>query len=139
MPNYIKSLIFSIFMAIVPGGRLLAQNSGEVASGSFALMEITILVVFIILGILFIAFKGYTYWMSQRKKKMPVNQQETIKHHKGEISGEVNAAIALSIFMYWNDAHDFENTVLTVKKVTRPYSPWSSKIHTLRRIPRYYN
>ena len=133
MANYIKPLIFSIFLAIVPE---LALGSGEVASGSFALMEITILIVFIILGILFIAFKGYTYWMSQRKKKTPVSQ-EIVKHHKGEISGEVNAAIALSIFMYRNDVHDFENTVLTVKKVTRPYSPWSSKIHTLRRIPRY--
>ncbi len=46
-----------------------------------------------------------------------------------ELSGEVNAAIAAAIHLYRSELHDFEDTVLTIKKVSRTYSPWSSKIY----------
>lgn len=35
-----------------------------------------------------------------------------------------------------DDNHDVENTVLTIRKVARTYSPWSSKIYSLRDVPR---
>jgi hypothetical protein len=53
-----------------------------------------------------------------------------------EVPEEVNAAIALALYLYENDLHDNENTVLTLQKVSRTYSPWSSKIYTLRKLPR---
>jgi hypothetical protein len=53
-----------------------------------------------------------------------------------EVPDEVNAAIAMALFLYENDLHDNENTVLTLQKVSRTYSPWSSKIYTLRKLPR---
>ncbi|MDY5119262.1 MAG: lamin tail domain-containing protein, partial [Muribaculaceae bacterium] len=34
------------------------------------------------------------------------------------------------------NVHDNEDTILTINKVKRAYSPWSSKIYTLRDIPR---
>ena len=52
------------------------------------------------------------------------------------ISGEVNAAIVMTLYLYQNELHDIENTVLTIKKVSRTYSPWSSKIYGLRKTPR---
>jgi len=52
------------------------------------------------------------------------------------MSGEVNAAIVMTLFLYQNELHDIENTVLTIKKVSRTYSPWSSKIYGLRKNPR---
>jgi len=48
-----------------------------------------------------------------------------------DISGEVNAAISMAIYLYHNELHDYEETVLTIKKVARTYSPWSSKIYGL--------
>lgn len=53
-----------------------------------------------------------------------------------EASGEVFAAIGMAIYEFQEDAHDMENTVLTIRKVTRNYSPWSSKIYGLRDIPK---
>lgn len=50
-------------------------------------------------------------------------------------SGEVIAAIAMALHDHL-DAHDRENTVLTINKVRRAYSPWSSKIYSLRELPR---
>ena len=34
-----------------------------------------------------------------------------------------------------SDVHDVEDTVLTITRVKRSYSPWSSKIYTLRETP----
>ena len=51
-------------------------------------------------------------------------------------SGEVYAAIAMAIYEITEREHDYENTVLTIKNVDRSYSPWSSKIYTLRELPR---
>ncbi len=52
------------------------------------------------------------------------------------VSGEVNAAIAMAIHFYYTEMHDKEDTVLTINKVSRTYSPWSSKIYGLRQHPR---
>lgn len=51
-------------------------------------------------------------------------------------SGEEIAAIAMALHEHL-DAHDQENTVLTINKVKRAYSPWSSKIYGLRETPRH--
>ncbi len=48
------------------------------------------------------------------------------------LTGEVNAAIAAAIHLYREELHDYEDTVLTIKKVSRTYSPWSSKIYGVR-------
>lgn len=98
---------------------------------------IAMLVVFSALALLFIIFKNigraFTRTKVQKVKKGVAVQPVTAP---AEISGEVNAAIAMALYLYQNETHDFENTVLTVKKVARPYSPWSSKIYTLRKTPR---
>lgn len=51
-------------------------------------------------------------------------------------SGEVYAAIAMALHQAGSDEHDWEETVLTINRVKRSYSPWSSKIYTLRHDPR---
>jgi Oxaloacetate decarboxylase, gamma chain. len=49
-------------------------------------------------------------------------------------SGEEIAAIVMALHEHLN-IHDKENTVLTINKVKRAYSPWSSKIYSLRELP----
>jgi len=50
-------------------------------------------------------------------------------------SGDIYAAIALAIYEA-TELHDEENTILTIKNTVRNYSPWSSKIYTLRETPK---
>jgi hypothetical protein len=45
------------------------------------------------------------------------------------ISADENAAICTALYLYFNEMHDEEKYVMTVKKVSRTYSPWSSKIY----------
>ncbi|MDE6177484.1 MAG: OadG family protein [Paramuribaculum sp.] len=49
-------------------------------------------------------------------------------------SGEEIAAITMALHEHL-DAHDRENTVLTINKVKRAYSPWSSKLYGMRQLP----
>lgn len=58
---------------------------------------------------------------------------ETIATHD---SGEEIAAISMALYEHLN-AHDAENTILTINKVKRAYSPWSSKIYGLRVVPEH--
>lgn len=54
----------------------------------------------------------------------------------GEVTDEEAAAIALAIHMFKREMHDMESLTITLKKVSRIYSPWSSKIYTIRQNPR---
>jgi len=93
-------------------------------------------VVFAALILLYIVFKNTKriYSINFRKlfcrecKKEPVIENAT----EIEISGEVNAAIAMALYLYISELHDHEEAILTIKKVSRTYSPWSSKIYGLR-------
>ncbi|GAD06073.1 membrane protein associated with methylmalonyl-CoA decarboxylase [Porphyromonas crevioricanis JCM 15906] len=51
------------------------------------------------------------------------------------IPGETLAAIALALKAELDSVHDEEDTVITIDRVERKYSPWSSKVHNLRRMP----
>ncbi|MCF8370745.1 MAG: OadG family protein [Bacteroidales bacterium] len=48
------------------------------------------------------------------------------------VTGEVNAAISTALFLYFNEMHDEESNIITIRKVSKTYSPWSSKIYGLR-------
>ena len=50
-------------------------------------------------------------------------------------SGEEIAAITMALHEHLN-MHDNEDLVLTINKVKKAYSPWNSKIYSLRQIPR---
>lgn len=50
-------------------------------------------------------------------------------------SGAVYAAISTALYEFTEEAHDIESTVLTIRRVERNYSPWSSKIYTLKQLP----
>ncbi len=52
-----------------------------------------------------------------------------VAHEHLAISGETNAAIATALHLYFNQIHDEESNVITIKQVRRRYSPWSSKLY----------
>ena len=95
-------------------------------------------VVFMGLLCLFLIFKGIgkiAVNMSKRRAQKSARKGEVVADNAGEESGEIFAAIATALYEMSDDNHDIENTVLTIRKVQRSYSPWSSKIYTLRQNP----
>lgn len=99
-------------------------------------------VVFIGLILLYISFKvvgniAVKLGKKNAMKATGITDKAEAKEKKlGHHSGEETAAIAMALHEYLNDAHDIEDMVLTINKVKRSYSPWSSKIYTLRQDPR---
>ena len=96
------------------------------------------IVVFSGLLCLFIIFKiigKIAVSMSKRnamRAKGITDFKEASEKKLGEAPGEVFAAISMAMHEMQNDVHDMEDTVLTIAPVKRNYSPWSSKIYTLR-------
>lgn len=96
-------------------------------------------VVFLGLFLLYVVFKQVgkiAIRVSKRNAIKAAGETDTPVSDTSEASGEVFAAIATAIYEFTEDVHDIENTVLTIRKVKRHYSPWSSKIYGLREVPR---
>jgi Na+-transporting methylmalonyl-CoA/oxaloacetate decarboxylase gamma subunit len=94
-------------------------------------------VVFIALLLLYIIFFNLTKVLQINVKKLLRREGKVIEIKEDlSISGEVNAAIALALHLYYSEMHDKEDTVLTINQTSRTYSPWSSKIYGLRQHPR---
>lgn len=74
-------------------------------------------------------------WDTKRvlRKKRGANKGE-IKDEDIIVSGETNAAIAMALYLYFNEMHDEESNVITIKAVKRRYSPWSSKVYGFNNV-----
>ena len=64
-----------------------------------------------------------------------VNQEVTPSAEEKEISPEVATVIALAIHLYDMKMKEDENAIITIQRIMKPYSPWSSKIYGLREQP----
>ena len=99
-------------------------------------------VVCIGLVLLYLTLRGVGNVADRRGKKTArkapgtTDKREAKEKNLGSHTGEETAAIAMALHEYLNDAHDVEDMILTINKVKRTYSPWSSKIYTLRQTPK---
>lgn len=92
----------------------------------------------IVLCLCFNVISAVSAYFSKRNKVMSMGNKPAgsiIESDAEHDTGEEIAAIVMALHEHL-DAHDRESAVLTINKVKRAYSPWSSKIYTLRRDPR---
>ncbi|GJQ32846.1 MAG: hypothetical protein HBSAPP04_16850 [Ignavibacteriaceae bacterium] len=99
----------------------------------------TFLISFLVAGL--IKLISITINYLKLHKEQQNDQHEELTEIQSEAAGqeselEVVAAIGLALQQYFEDVHDYEKTVMTIQKVMKPYSPWSSKIYGLRHNPR---
>lgn len=89
-------------------------------------------VVFLSLLILYILFKNIAklFAFDFRNK---VAKQETPIIKDSSATLELGAAVAMAIQLFQQELHDHETALLTIKKINRSYSPWSSKIYSMRK------
>ena len=94
-------------------------------------------VVFLGLFLLYIIFKqiGKLSIAASKRNVEKAVGSASVTADAGQESGEIFAAIATALYEMSYDNHDIENTVLTIRKVQRAYSPWSSKLYGLRQTP----
>lgn len=114
------------------------QEQDEDGLGMTVMAMCIVFTALLVLCLCFYAISKISSYLSRRNKLMAAGLKikELAKDERPEHdTGEEIAAIALALHEHL-DAHDRESTVLTINKVKRAYSPWSSKIYTLRHDPR---
>lgn len=96
------------------------------------------LIVFAALVLLVVVFTTTPkiIYYNTRKKLRQQNKAANLPDNELQIAGEVSAAISTALHLFFNEMHDEESNVITIKRVRKVYSPWSSKIYGLRVWPR---
>ena len=118
------------------------ENFKKHDADGFGMAIIAMSVVFIGLILLYVSFKivgNIAVKLGKRNAMKAIgitDKVEAKEKNLGSHSGEEAAAIAMALHEFMNDAHDVEDMILTINKVKRTYSPWSSKIYTLRQSPK---
>lgn len=104
----------------------------------FTVAIVGYLIVFSALVLLYLIFYNIPRVYKMRiKRRKGVHGKHDTKLSPHEIPGETSAAIATALHLFFNEIHDEEDMVMTIKKVSKRYSPWSSKIYGLNNY--YYS
>jgi len=75
------------------------------------------------------------YYRSRRELKKKRREERQQVGDDIHLPAEVTAAIASALYLHYNELHDPESNIITIERVRKRYSPWSSKIYGLRRWP----
>ena len=107
------------------------------SQGGWTVAIVGYTIVFIALVLLVIVFTNLPKLLHLKLRKKLVKEGKPCAEVDDlNIESNVNAAIAMALHMHFNQLHDEESNIITIKKVTKNYSPWSSKIYGVMNQPR---
>ncbi len=94
------------------------------------------LLVFAVLVLLIFVMKAMGWVFTRQKRAAKAAEQgTTAEEHDAMSDQEIAAAIITALKLYKSNLHDQESEMLTINRIARAYSPWSSKIHGLTQLP----
>ena len=96
-------------------------------SNALMIALIGLLLVFAMLVLMVFIMKAFGKVFTLHRQKAPAA--------KVHMSDEVVVAITTAIKLYKSAIHDSESEMLTINRIARTYSPWSSKIYGLTSMP----
>ncbi|NJN24705.1 MAG: hypothetical protein HC819_01270 [Cyclobacteriaceae bacterium] len=103
----------------------------KITAADTTLATVGYIIVFAALITLYFVFQYVPVLLNAISAKKEKKETEKDKKTEVVVSGEVTAAISTALHLYFNDLHDDEKTVLTISKISKRYSPWSSKIYNV--------
>ena len=105
--------------------------------GGFTVALVGYIIVFMALVVLIVIFTTIPRIINmkvrtelRRKGKEVTNQPDELS-----VGGDISADISMALHLYLNDMHDEETNVITISRIQRRYSPWSSKIYNIYNTP----
>ena len=120
----------------------LIMLAGDPAAqvGGYTISGVGYIIVFgalIILVVIFIFIpKVIQHFISLELKKNNLTaKKESIQPAEAVKDANINVAIAMGLHMYFNELHDSESNVITIRNAQKQYSPWSSKIYGVMNQP----
>lgn len=125
----------------IPASELFRQQDQTGIVMAITAMSV-VFITLVLLAVLFTLLGRYMHKVAAAKKaaseaptkKAAVHVSENKNVTLGDINGEEIAAIAVALRRYSDDMHDIESEIITINRVARAYSPWSSKIYGLNNI-----
>ena len=118
--NYFPILLSGIFVDAPAAVNLLIVLN---------IILISIILIFLIVRVLLPVIRKS---LSEREEKAVVD--ESVIADTVTAGSDTEAAIAAALYLYFNEMHDEESDVITVKRVSKTYSPWSSKLYSMRNL-----
>lgn len=106
-------------------------NLSAIDGNSLVISFVGYLIVFCALVALYLVFYFAPKLLKLRWRKPKVKGGTELVNEE-DLSGEVSAAISMALYLHFNQYHDEESRNLTIKRESRLYSPWSSKIYQVR-------
>jgi hypothetical protein len=123
-------IINSILLNVEAGSA--AQEFVKLDPYGLGMTAIAMLVVISVLAFAAIVFQNIDnliHFITKLLTKKASTSAEPIKVEKLSATNDEILAIALALHLYKSDLHDNESLTLTMNKISRTYSPWSSKIY----------
>jgi galactitol-specific phosphotransferase system IIC component len=100
---------------------------------AWLMVIIGILVVFAALTVIYAIFRYVVPLLFKVKiRKIARNIGKKVEDMHEEVPADMNAAIAMALYLYFNELHDEESNAITINRVSRTYSPWSSKLYNMQ-------
>lgn len=129
-----------MFLLIIQSGIQDVQATAQQMSETSGSNTSTIVFggVIVVLAILFFFFLKRTDRIVEERARREKEQQMNAKVavQRMDPTEEIAAAIAMAVSTYKIQMAELENLTITIQKVSKQYSPWSSKIYTLRQMPK---
>ena len=98
------------------------------------LAVVAVSVVFFALVCIMFMMGGYGKLIQRFQNRKQASGKATATSGTGNApEGEVYAAIAAAIYAYSQDLHDVEDTVITIQKTERAWTPWNAKFYNMNR------
>ncbi len=94
-------------------------------------------IVFGALVILYFAVSGLSKMLTikARSKLRKEGRHEIADLPSIDITGEETAAISMALYLF-NELHDLESNIITIKRVSRGHSQWGSKSDNISKFQR---
>lgn len=113
------------------------MNNEFLYEGLF-LTVVGVLIVFSALIVIYLFFEFLPKFINLLYIKKQNKKTETPVQPKQQLEAETLAAISAAINLYLNSKHDEESQEITIKTISRRYSPWSSKIYLMNNLNKPY-
>lgn len=109
----------------------LTFDFGALDNNAWFITLVGYFVVFFTLTLLVVIFNNIhriqDFYIKRQLQKKAKPDDAPVPDQK--MTGDENAAICTALYLYFTELHDEEKYVMTVKKISKTYSPWSSKIY----------
>jgi Na+-transporting methylmalonyl-CoA/oxaloacetate decarboxylase gamma subunit len=105
----------------------------EVFKSAVFISVVGYIIVFAVLFLLYLCF----YYLAKllefqaRERCKRAGRKQCAEKEEFNVDSDTMAAIAMSLYLHFGETHDIDADTLTVKRESKRYTPWNSKIYNV--------